>query len=337
MSLLSRDQFREAVLARDGHKCVICKAPAVDAHHIIERRLWPDGGYYLSNGASVCVPCHVQCERTTISCEDLRDNCGIKETILPPHLYRDVRYDKWGNPFLDDERRTPGELFHDESVQKILSSVLHLFVHHIKYPRTFHLPWSPGATKDDRIMESTKHFHGREVVATIKMDGENTSLYRDFIHARALSYPSHESRGRVKALHQQIAHEIPEGWRICGENLVAVHSIRYQNLSHFFQVFSIWNERNICLPWDETVSYAEMIGLRSVPVLYRGEYDETKIKNLYHKEWEGNECEGYVLRVAGSFPFSAFRNVVGKYVRENHVRTHGHWSKRKIELNGWKE
>ncbi len=25
--LLTRDQFREQVFARDGHKCVICKAP----------------------------------------------------------------------------------------------------------------------------------------------------------------------------------------------------------------------------------------------------------------------------------------------------------------------
>ena len=44
--LLTRDQFREGVFKRDNHKCVICRAPAVDAHHIIERRLWTDGGYY---------------------------------------------------------------------------------------------------------------------------------------------------------------------------------------------------------------------------------------------------------------------------------------------------
>jgi 5-methylcytosine-specific restriction endonuclease McrA len=32
--LLTRDDFRESVFKRDGHKCVICKAPGVDAHHI---------------------------------------------------------------------------------------------------------------------------------------------------------------------------------------------------------------------------------------------------------------------------------------------------------------
>ena len=35
--LLTRDQFREAVFARDNHKCVFCHQPAVDAHHILER------------------------------------------------------------------------------------------------------------------------------------------------------------------------------------------------------------------------------------------------------------------------------------------------------------
>lgn len=50
--LLTRDQFREGVFARDAHRCVFCGRTAaetpegkLDAHHIIERRLWGDGGY----------------------------------------------------------------------------------------------------------------------------------------------------------------------------------------------------------------------------------------------------------------------------------------------------
>jgi len=70
--LLTCDEFREAVFARDGHKCVFCGARAEDAHHIIERRLWPDSGYYLDNGASVCEKHHLDCEQTTISVEDVR-------------------------------------------------------------------------------------------------------------------------------------------------------------------------------------------------------------------------------------------------------------------------
>ena len=39
--LLTRDQFRNGVFARDGNRCVLCGNIAQDAHHILERRLWP--------------------------------------------------------------------------------------------------------------------------------------------------------------------------------------------------------------------------------------------------------------------------------------------------------
>ncbi len=91
--LLTRDEFRNAVFRRDGYTCVICGAPAQDAHHIIERRLWLDGGYYIANGASLCGPCHLGAEATTFSCVEIRDSAGILYVILPPHLYGDQEYD----------------------------------------------------------------------------------------------------------------------------------------------------------------------------------------------------------------------------------------------------
>ena len=118
--LLTRDAFREGVFLRDGHKCVFCDKPAKDAHHILERRLWPDGGYYLENGASVCEEHHLACERTAISVEDVRNAAAIRKVWVPPHFYDDHVYDKWGNPVLEDGRRGKGELFFDESVQKAL-------------------------------------------------------------------------------------------------------------------------------------------------------------------------------------------------------------------------
>ncbi len=73
--LLTRDQFRASVFARDGHTCVFCGAKAADAHHIIERKLWGNGGYYLDNGASVCEPCHLRCESTEFSVWNQRNMC----------------------------------------------------------------------------------------------------------------------------------------------------------------------------------------------------------------------------------------------------------------------
>jgi hypothetical protein len=324
--LLSRDAFRDAVFARDHHKCVFCGAPAKDAHHVLERRLWPDGGYYLENGASVCEAHHLACERTTISVEEVRHACGTTKIVVPPHLYADHVYDKWGNPLLEDGRRARGELFFDESVQKALAAggVLDLFTFYVKYPRTLHLPWSPGMHEDDRMLKDTAALEGKRVVVTEKMDGENTSLYCDHIHARSIDSRGGEERAWVKQFWSSIAHEIPPGWRICGENLWAEHSISYANLSSYFYGFSVWNARNECLGWDDTQEWFSLLDIQSVPVLYRGAFDERAIRAV-EKSLDWNKSEGYVVRLEDSFAYSAFKTSAAKFVREDHIKTTRHW------------
>jgi hypothetical protein len=341
--LLTRDQFREAVFTRDGNRCVICRKEAQDAHHILERRLFPDGGYYLSNGASVCAEHHIQAEQTTLSCDDLRRACGIESVCLPPHLYSDIQYDKWGNPILETGRRLKGELFEDASVQKILAQghVLSLFDDHVKYPRTWHLPWSPGVTKDDRVQHDLSGFVNVPLVITEKMDGENTTLYRDYIHARSLEYNSHPSRNWVKKLHNEKGFDIPRGWRVCGENLYAKHSIKYTDLASYFQVFSVWNEHNICLSWDETEEWAKLLGFETVPwiagaTIFELKNVESIIKHnvmAYQIHIHNREMEGYTVRLANEFSYRDFSRSILKYVRHNHVQTHGHWMRSLIEVN----
>jgi len=170
--LLTREEFRTKVFERDHYRCVFCKADAVDAHHIMERRLWDDGGYYLENGASVCTPCHILCEKTYYSTADVRKATGITRILLPDHFYDDQEFDKWGNPVMPNGQRLRGELFYDGSVQKIMADYLHLFTKYIKYPRTFHLPWSDGMHDDDRMMPDVKIFEGKRVIVMEKMDGE---------------------------------------------------------------------------------------------------------------------------------------------------------------------
>lgn len=172
--LLTRTQFRDAVFARDKHKCVFCDKPALDAHHLLERRLFGESqGYFLENGASVCEEHHLACERTDISVEQVREICGITKTVLPSHFYEDQIYDKWGNIVLPNGQRLKGELFHDENVQKIISSHLSLFSEYVKYPRTHHVPWSDGMNEDDKMIESMNSFTGCRVIVTEKLDGEN--------------------------------------------------------------------------------------------------------------------------------------------------------------------
>ena len=324
-ALLTRDKFRESVFARDNHTCVFCSKPAVDAHHILERRLWPDGGYHIDNGASVCAEHHMACEMTTISVEEVLAACKIQKRILPDHLYESVTYDKWGNIVLENGTRIPGELFYDESVQKVLrqGNMLSIFRKYMKYPRTFHLPWSPGMHDDDRMLETTSSFDGQEVVITEKMDGENTTMYDDYIHARSVDGRSHASRAWVKNFWAAVRINIPGTFRICGENMYAKHSIGYDQLDSYFLGFSIWN-RDVCLSWDETVEWFALLEIPLVKILYRGIYSEQQAKDLL-SSLDTQQVEGYVLRVAKSFHLKEFSTCVGKAVRKGHIQTTKHW------------
>jgi hypothetical protein len=323
MKLLTRDEFRNSVFKRDNNCCVVCKTAAKDAHHIIERRLFPDGGYYIDNGASVCEKHHIECEETLISVEAIRAYAGIDKKVLPPHLYDDEVYDKWGNIILPNGGRLKGELFYDESVQKILGKVLGSFTDYVKYPRTYHLPWSEGMNDDDRQMQSTE-FGGKIVVVTEKMDGENTTMYRDHIHARSIDSGHHPSRSWVKNFWNGFRYDIPTGWRVCGENLYAKHSIGYSSLESFFLGFSVWDDRNNCLSWDDTKEWFSILGIKPVQELYRGMYDELVIKSLYKPNMY-DSSEGYVIRTENMFQYRDFRKCVGKFVRKNHVMTTKHW------------
>jgi hypothetical protein len=329
MALFSRDEFRESVFRRDGHKCVLCGAAGQDAHHIMERRLWPDGGYYLDNGATLCGICHLAAEQTVYTPQEIRAEAGIFTILLPPHLYHDATYDKWGNPYLPDGRRLYGELMDDESVRKVLAPFLDQFTDRIKYPRTFHLPWSPGATSDDRYMTDLEALEGQECVVTLKMDGEQTTIYSDgYCHARSIDSGGHPSRNWVKALAARVGPQLPSGWRLCGENLWAKHSIHYTDLPDYFLLFSIWSGLT-CLSWDETEEWAKLLDLHIVQHLYLGPFIPSFWKNMAQPEGH----EGYVVRVADSFHYRDFRRKVGKYVRASHVHTHGHWMREQIVQN----
>lgn len=333
--LLTREEFRRQVFKRDKHTCVFCGNSADDAHHILERRLWHDGGYYIDNGASVCEPCHYKCETTEYSVEQVREACGITQVVLPKFFY-DGRYDKWGNPILEDGTRLIGELFYDESVQKVLKAEIDkgIFRHYVKYPRTLHVPWSLGMHEEDRMHTSMDQFYGREVVVTEKLDGENTTMYRDYIHARSVDGRNHISRAWVKNLWSKIAYDIPTGWRICGENMYAVHSIKYTDLESYFYGFSIWTDKNICLSYSETLDWFSLLGINVVPELYRGVYDEKKIQDICNS-LDTITCEGVVIRLADSFSYRDFSKYVGKYVRKDHVSTIPHWFYgREVEVNG---
>lgn len=197
------------------------------------------------------------------------------------------------------------------------------------YPRTPHLPWSPGATSDDVRLADLSGLRGRQVVVTEKLDGENTTLYRDGLHARSLDSAHHPSRTWVKALQSRIANLIPPGWRVCGENLFARHSIGYQDLESWFYAFSVW-AGDRCLGWDDTVRFTRRVGIPVPPVLWRGRFDERVLRALRADSGQ----EGHVVRTVDGFDRQQFAERVAKWVRPGHVRTDTHWMFAPVVANG---
>lgn len=214
-----------------------------------------------------------------------------------------------------------------------------------KYCRTPHLPWSPGYDPNSEVLGDPGFFVGKEVVISEKIDGENCSFYSDgYIHARSINSRHHPSRSWVKGLAAQVAPNLPTGWRCVGENLFAFHSILYTELPSYFFCFGIYNESNICISWDETTEFCQLLGLEMVPVLYRGLWDE----QLIRERWTGKgsyptfatkqasptslddfyptSAEGYVVRLATAFHYNDFAKSVAKWVRPHHVVDRGiHW------------
>lgn len=201
------------------------------------------------------------------------------------------------------------------------------------YPRTPHLPWSPGVTSDDLRAtgaDGLAGLAGREVVVTEKLDGENTTLYADGLHARSLDSGHHPSRAWVKGLQSRIGGGIPAGWRVCGENMYARHSLAYEELDAWFYAFSVWDGDH-CLDWDRTVAFLRGLGVPTPRVLWRGVFDERALRKL---RLDTARQEGFVVRTVAGFDRADFGRRVAKWVRGGHVQTDTHWMYAQVVPNG---
>lgn len=199
----------------------------------------------------------------------------------------------------------------------------------IKYPRTYHLPWSLGVQSDDKYAKDLSRFKGKRVIISEKMDGENTTMYEFYqsgIHARSTSSVVDKTREWCKAVQIAIAQEI-QGLRLCGENMAYIHSIEYDDLISFFYLFSVWDiETNTCLSWDDTIELANVLDLATPKVLYDGIWDEALFEKMYN-DMDFEKMEGYTIRLADSFHYNDFEYSLVKAVRPNHVQTDEHWRK----------
>jgi hypothetical protein len=207
-----------------------------------------------------------------------------------------------------------------------------------KYPRTLHFPFSPGTHSDDRIASGAGGLVGAQIVITEKLDGENTCLSRHGVFARSHVLPTRNPwASYLKPFWECTRRDLGE-LEVFGESVYAVHSIEYTGLEHHFFVFAV-RDGNRWLAWDDVAAYAGVLGLPTVPVLFRGVVpDEAGLRSLVEDlarqpsalsdaELGPSEREGVVARVGSSFDGDAFQDCVLKWVRRGHVRTNTFWAR----------
>jgi hypothetical protein len=210
----------------------------------------------------------------------------------------------------------------------------------MKYPRTPYLPFSLTIDKGDRIYydPQLKDFIGTEIVITEKLDGGNCCLSNCRVYARSHSEETKcKTFDLLKNKFNKVRHLVPINYDIYGENCYAIHSIKYNELSDVFFMFSILDRSNdMFKSWDCVIDTAKMLNFSVVPELFRGvvnNYDQlvSLVNSFMNKgsvfgSYDSNR-EGIVMRVTHEFKFVYFTEYVAKCVRENHVQTDMHWSK----------
>lgn len=213
-----------------------------------------------------------------------------------------------------------------------------------KYGRTYHYPFSPGTTSDDRIAHDYwEHIQTiPNLIHTEKLDGENNCLSKHGVFARSHAAPTTSPwTESLRRFWQLIKFDLGD-LEIFGENLYAVHSIEYRKLEHHFYVFGI-REHDYWLSWEETQFYANMLDLPIVPVI---KMEQTPVeKQQFETEMlalakgagvfdpfditdqSATTMEGIVTRSAHGYPVNDFAQNVFKYVRKGHVKTNEHWTR----------
>lgn len=202
-----------------------------------------------------------------------------------------------------------------------------------KYNRTYHLPFSPGTTNDDRISNSVESLLGIDIVITEKLDGENTGMIRDGVFARShAAFTTSAWSREVRQLHNLIKSSIDSDVFIFGENMEGIHSIEYSKLDSYFYMFGV-RDNNIWIPWESVEEYSYLLDVPTVPVLYKGVINTSKelkdiVESLVSQPSElGGKREGIVIRNSNMFHNDDFSDNVMKWVRKGHVQTDEHWSR----------
>lgn len=214
-----------------------------------------------------------------------------------------------------------------------------------KYGRTYHFPFSPGTTSDDRInytyWDDIQQI--KSLVHTEKLDGENNCLNRFGVFARSHAAPTTSAwTNQIRERWELIKHDLDD-IELFGENLYAIHSIEYRKIESYYYIFAVrcldkW------LSWEEVKFYAAMFDFPTVPELAIQDVTDLTADILQRQiiDWAAapsvfgsidtqtgleSTREGIVSRNTEEYTVNDFSRNVFKYVRKGHVKTSEHWTR----------
>lgn len=214
-----------------------------------------------------------------------------------------------------------------------------------KYGRTYHFPFSPGTTSDDRI----NHTYREDIqqietlVHTEKMDGENNCLNQFGVFARSHAAPTTSPwTNQIRERWELVKNDLGD-IELFGENLYAVHSIEYKRIESYYYIFAV-RCLDMWLSWEEVKFYAAMFDFPTVPELsiqpVMGLTEDALKEQILSWAQEpsifgsidtltNEDCtrEGIVSRNIREYPVNEFAYNVFKYVRKGHVKTDEHWTR----------
>ena len=154
----------------------------------------------------------------------------------------------------------------------------------IKYPRTPHLFGSMG-TDDDKHMserESRRFIADVSLIVEEKLDGTNVGIHFESHGQMVLQCRGHlitEGMHAQYDLFKQwtavkravLEERFEDRYILFGEWLHARHSILYQQLSHYFFEFDIYDKQDrVFLSLERRLKLLDGIGLQTVPVVHTG-------------------------------------------------------------------
>lgn len=207
-----------------------------------------------------------------------------------------------------------------------------------KYPRSFHFPFSEGATSDDKTSKDYSFLENEEIVILEKLDGQNSGVSKYDVFARSHSTPTELPWDKpIIELFKNKKNMIGEDEFVFGESMVGIHSLEYKKLESYYYIFGV-RVKDEWLSWDDVEEYAYCLDLPTVPIIKKGIYTDIKTEVLelvqqpsmldaYDTETGEEMMEGVVVRKTCSFKDENFSKNLLKWVRKDHVKTNEHWTR----------